>query len=576
MDLFRNQVLKSWPECSTIIQVEDSSQVPQNLLPTPNENLRLIVPILFALNMSSVSFAYSFKLCSPCSVVFIEVSHILHTHVTTDTEENGFYWPVMRFPGSPFRTYHFFFLTDMTNSVNESELYKFAKSTHKIHPKLFAILAKESLKIYILSLAADRLILSQTFPNANDHNSFPDKPVRTSSRLNYEGAPIVVNICTTCGKGIEYFRKTGTWNSLFEGVVYELLLLVNGTLEEQRIMTLPHVGTHKDGRWDDWLQPLIDGNAAISTVQRHTIPGSRVVMYTRPVYFDYACFITEKPKRVVKSQALKLISPLSPNVWIGSGISLFVLFIFIEFSIRTHRYMERQQYFRQLLFKCRTVNKEMMDSMLSPHFCFLTLGALLKPLLEQGGMTESFSENVRNDHQTKLLIGLWLILLIVLISGYKSAMTSVLVLPAYTTPPSTFKELAYSDYKIWAVFWTDNLELDFQLLNNQVGKRLIERAVEYNYFDDEVSAILTLIYVGKIVSFGCYIHGLLFLPQCYVKILEGEHACIGFYAPFQFLGTRHLVDAQGRLKYVVSKESMFHKSTVFAVSTFFQPLYRKF
>ena len=126
-------------------------------------------------------------------------------------------------------------------------------------------------------------------------------------------------------------------------------------------------------------------------------------------------------------------------------------------------------------------------SCLSPHDHLLTFSALLRPLIDQGGLTGSFGENIRNDEQSKLLIGVWLVLTIVLIAGYKSAMTSSLVAPAYKNPPSTFEELADSNFKVFAVYWKDDLKLKFQSLNNNVGRRLVERAVEYKYYDDDVS-----------------------------------------------------------------------------------------
>ena len=72
-----------------------------------------------------------------------------------------------------------------------------------------------------------------------------------------------------------------------------------------------------------------------------------------------------------------------------------------------------------------------------------------------------------------------------------------------------------------------------------------------------------------------HVRAFFFLFQCYVTILGGDHACIGYYVAFQYLATSHLIDAYGRSRYVVSKESMFPRSTTFAVSTFFQPLLRK-
>ena len=480
----RNQVLNSWPQCCTLVEIQDSSEVKLNrdLLSPGSENyLHLIIPlVVLALNTSTISFVYNFKLCRPCSLVTIQIENFFTAKMADEQEDKEFCWPEMRFPGSPFLAYHLFIVNAWT--MNETQLWKFGRTTRKIHPTVFAVRTQESLNLYTLSLQADRLVLFQTFPHRNGGISLRNQLVSPSNKVNYEGAPITVNMCPACGKGIEYFRRTRTWNSLVEGIVYELVHHVNGTYREKKVMTLTRTGPDKDGKWDEWIQPLVDGVAAISTIQRHTAGGSRVVMYTRPAFYDNVCFLTETAKRVVKSPAFKLLSPLNPYIWISSCVSLFLVFVFIEISIHSHRKMQLQRLPLQSGDK-----KDPFKSKVPPHFHFFTLSTLLKPVLEQGGMAENFAKNVRNDRQSRLLMALWLILLTVLIGGYKSAMTSVLVRPSYTNPPSTFKELAYSDYKIFAVFWTDNLQLDFQSLNNEIGRRLVERAVEYNYYNPDVS-----------------------------------------------------------------------------------------
>ena len=493
MDFIQNEIQKSWAphQCTTPLQVEDSSQGSAELVDSKGENLHLIIPILLAVNTSvSLSFEYKFRLWRPCSVVFIKISHNFVIHGAAGSEDNAYRWPEIRFPGSPLQAHHVFV---MSSSSKKSQMLDFARTTRKIQPSWYAVSSETTLDVYHLSVNADRLILAGHFPHKNGKILSSYQLPLKSDRLDYEGAPLVVNVCPACGKGIEYFRKTGTWNSLIEGVVYELILLANGTYNEQKLMTLARTGPNEKGEWDEWTQPLIDGTAAISTLQRYNTPGSRVVLYSRPAFYDYVCFITQKPKRIVKSQGLKLLSPLSPEVWLASCISVLMIFLFIEISVRAHRKMLKQWLVsRVYLLRFQGVNQDIaIPNFLPAHAPFSTLSAVLNPLLDQGGMDESLSKNIRNDAQSKVLLGLWLLLIIVLLGGYKSAMTSMLVMPAYTVPPSTFKELAYSNFKVFVVFWPNNLEVSFKSLNNVVGKRVVERAVVYKYYDKDVSRFYT-------------------------------------------------------------------------------------
>ena len=78
-------------------------------------------------------------------------------------------------------------------------------------------------------------------------------------------------------------------------------------------------------------------------------------------------------------------------------------------------------------------------------------------------------------------------MIIVLGCGYKSKMTLLVVSPIYTTPPTTFKELADSHFKLNAVFWEGLIKKDFVTMDNDYSRKILERVTEYNYFDTDVS-----------------------------------------------------------------------------------------
>ena len=112
----------------------------------------------------------------------------------------------------------------------------------------------------------------------------------------------------------------------------------------------------------------------------------------------------------------------------------------------------------------------------------------MKPFLDQSGLSSNtFQREIEKRPLGRLVLGMWFLLLIVLGSEYKSEVTSAVVIPDFTKPPETFKELADSHYKIFAVFWAGNLETDFRSLKNSYSDAIVNRVKEENYFDRDVS-----------------------------------------------------------------------------------------
>ena len=129
-----------------------------------------------------------------------------------------------------------------------------------------------------------------------------------------------------------------------------------------------------------------------------------------------------------------------------------------------------------------------MHITLPPHEHLLTLGAVLKPSLDQSGLSARvFQQNVEKRQLGKLVLGMWFLLLIVLGSEYKSEVTSAVVVPNFKKPPATFRQLAESDYKIFAVFWARNLEVEFETMNSNYSNAFTQRVQKRNYFEKDAS-----------------------------------------------------------------------------------------
>ena len=131
----------------------------------------------------------------------------------------------------------------------------------------------------------------------------------------------------------------------------------------------------------------------------------------------------------------------------------------------------------------------MMRAMNLPkHEHIFTLGALLKPSLHQSGLSSSmFQSDIQKRWLGRVIVGLWFLLLIVICNEYKSEVTSAVVVPTFTKPPETFKELSDSDYSLYAVFWSGNLEEAFKSSKSSYSDSIVGRVKERNYFDKDVS-----------------------------------------------------------------------------------------
>ena len=133
----------------------------------------------------------------------------------------------------------------------EFQLLNFTRATCKIHRTWFALRTKGSLDLYHLKLSFGSLAFVGKFPHRNGHISsgYRLSPLQTESS---DGSvPIVVNVCAVCGKGIEYYRKIGTWHACVQAIMYELVAAVNGAYEEEKVLKLTRSGSDKDGKWND-------------------------------------------------------------------------------------------------------------------------------------------------------------------------------------------------------------------------------------------------------------------------------------------------------------------------------------
>ncbi|CAG7729921.1 unnamed protein product [Allacma fusca] len=440
-----------------------------------------------------------------------------------------------------------YFVFLFTKFVNSSQLLEFAKSTPLFLQVYFAVSEDNSIDIFVRGVLIQKLIKIITF-DANEAQGENQELITRKKYSDYEGAPFIAMVGPTGTRAMNVFRETGNWIDWSSPIIYELTQVFNASLELATVYTLPKKGRDKDGEWDDYTKPLLEGTSAISSYITPSVESNHALILTRSTHNELVVFITALPKRITVSSLLQLLRPLNTNVWTGIILSIALIFSVLETMI----YLKRR---RVLMERIKVIflmpqrrawfeDLNAIEKEIPKHIRTLTLYAILQPIIDQSGLT---SKTLRTNIQgfwTRLVIGSWFLMLIVVMCAYKSKLIDRIVLPYYTQPPTTFQELAESNYGIGVVFWTGVIEVYFKALNSSVSRSVLQRATEYNFFDDD----------------------------CYVSIFEGDKACIGFKGLFNRIGMRYMVDIEKQKMFVISKEVLFPVYTSMGLSRYYPEL----
>ena len=274
-----------------------------------------------------------------------------------------------------------------------------------------------------------------------------------------------------CEERVDGFQNTGRWHSLPFASIHELTQLVNGTMSVVNVFTPQIDGQDEEtGKWDEWTQPLVDGTATLSFIIRASVEKSKVVFTTVPISFDNVVFITRKARKGGNARSwAKLLAPLTPQVWLCCLTSVLALLVAMKCAL-------------SLSCIIRGDGEGGNTAEL--------LGVLLKPIFGQPPIVcEKIS--VGRDSVFRVLLVTWLLSLVILVFGYTSTMISHIMLPSFENLPTTFDELANSDFKLFGMYWHGNVEKYFKSLHSRMGKRIISRVV-----DTDTSIFSTKVFVN--------------------------------------------------------------------------------
>ena len=368
----------------------------------------------------------------------------------------------------------------------------FLRSTKQLLNVLVTISLNDSIEVYRPPLNRQRLqLISIVYKAAKVTTKSGILGLAAWPGENFEGDLLPVTVCVSCAVTLDEYNSKRSNIFWSEAILYELSFRMNATMKFIQIASPPRLDPTMENKWDDWVNPLTDGSAAIATLQPYSRSRIKAFDYAVPVVSDYVTFITRKPHKANSSNPFyRLMSPLSGLVWLSSIIVIIALLVSMETVFYAHRgRLVGQSRSVKMFVRRHYQGRRRQNVHRFHHSPFVTLTELMKPLIGYGADDPVFYGRLRRDCNAKFQYGTWLLVSIVLGSAYQSQLTSHLVMPDYAVPPGTFSELANSDMSLYAVLWGGNIEADFRSLNTSYSDKLLRDVTELKYFEPDVSLL---------------------------------------------------------------------------------------
>ncbi|CAG7716768.1 unnamed protein product [Allacma fusca] len=295
-------------------------------------------------------------------------------------------------PGTPHKIFYTIFMPIM-----ETNMEVLRENTRYIqHLVLVCYSNRNEVEIFIRDFEIKSLIRvgvnndrNNKLVLANPYRKYP----------NYQGNTIKSLVCPICGPKLDYFKETGIWLDYMIATMYYHSLKLNATLEVETIFAVPQEGVDENGCWDEFLKPLLEATAAFSAIVKPTVLNTKVVYFSKPVFYDYIKFIHRLPKKVKSASLSALKHPLSTNVRLGicwdilSVVASFELLNFCK-DLTTTKTLTNPADFTEMP----------SNHVLPHHFWLLTAFATIVPLLDQSGLVNiQFKKNVHYNLNRTIL-----------------------------------------------------------------------------------------------------------------------------------------------------------------------------
>ncbi|CAG7821386.1 unnamed protein product, partial [Allacma fusca] len=395
-----------------------------------------------------------------------------------------------------------------------------AKSAQKLKNAYFLLSVPEFWYIYLRNARSDNLVLSKVFPKGSISLRTPKNPLQKYP--NFELQTISSADCSYCGDTLEIFQQTGIWTDPSTAFFYELAQRVNATLEIIPTLGMVFKGKDENGEWDEFTKSIIDDTATLSAFVVATGESLDIIQVTHPYLFDKMCFVYALPQPIKFNPLGRLVRPFSLTVWASVIISILATFAALKI----------------ILGYKTTRDKNKKSDILS------IFASIVKPLLDQASVDTKTIAKHASRSLSRIVLGIWLLLLISLGCAYKSKLVELIALPKFNPEPTTFAALAASDYKIMSILFAEHVEADLRIKNTTVTRTILSRAIEKDFM----------------------------VPDCFRGIFEEKAVCIGYSFVFWSRGILYMVDVKKRPMFKVSSESWFFGYLTMGISLNFPEL----
>ncbi|CAG7827358.1 unnamed protein product, partial [Allacma fusca] len=163
-------------------------------------------------------------------------------------------------------------------------------------------------------------------------------------KLNFNKNPVISLVCAICDQTPKYYEEFGSWADVASGKLFELAAYLNGTMELQAVFNLPEdKNLCEDGGWDDFMIPLLDGTAHISTILQLTPLHLRNIYGTNFLSQEKVIFVTGLPRKTKFNSLIRLANPFKMIAWISTLISILAIFGLLEMVIHVKSQLLQQE-----------------------------------------------------------------------------------------------------------------------------------------------------------------------------------------------------------------------------------------
>ncbi|CAG7833740.1 unnamed protein product [Allacma fusca] len=452
-----------------------------------------------------------------CSIV-VYLASLIHPRLISIKEN----W-VSKIPGSYFKTFHFIFEANITENYWEINLLRrlsnavVLRKTSEFSVDTFYALVpnrfRETPNFFQVGTISSRNNILEFSKASESTEIFWNKWKDLQGRPLRMAGPI-----PQPEKHLTAYRQNGVFK--FVTVIFsETADMLNATPKGDFTDISRGFGSPSpNGTFTSYIGKLHSGEVDM-TASFMTFPFQfLVILQSKPVTMSPLVFFAPLPKKE-ETSSMFLLKPFDLSTWLA-----------ILFSVVTNTAV---LYAFSVLIPSSLDQHVELNWLGTIHFLIVKFVGFVKIMIDQP-ISEKILTQERSSSGMRILFLFWLLSMIVVVNMYKSTVISVLVEPIYIKSPLTVEELLKSDF-----------QLNFIL---------------YKAFHFEKRLPWVKQLKHPVQDYGIN------FPGCLKSLVEGNNVCL-FTAEYLYLFAPDvLVDPNGKVLFVASKDALYFTTNSFGVS----------